>query len=224
MARRTSQMQKSKPMFETPLDENLAMLTPWLVASPVRTFQRLADAPGFALARALVSGASSPDSLAKFDPVSCSWKTSQRSLDGTGYKSFVTLPKWGMTRDGELYQRPTPEPRIFESVFGWWPTPTASDTANRMPPKDFVITRNGTLRRVNKKGGTSFSRLSEVVRWVSPTAHDGSQSTLPPAALKRRSLTGQLARMGLRQDGMKLNPDWVESLMGLPSGWTDVTD
>ena len=49
--------------------------------------------------------------LAKFDPLSCSLKTAQCSLLGEEYESLQTLPRWGMTRHGLLWELPTLEHR-----------------------------------------------------------------------------------------------------------------
>jgi len=68
-----------------------------------------------------------PDSLASYDPDSSSWKTSQLSLFG-GWTEFSWLSlRWGMTRDGQLYQPQRWVPRTEESDGSYLPTPLASD-------------------------------------------------------------------------------------------------
>jgi hypothetical protein len=54
------------------------------------------------------SGRRSRTPLAYFDPASCSWRTSQTTLFSDSMPSSPTLPRWGTTRRGELYELPTP--------------------------------------------------------------------------------------------------------------------
>jgi hypothetical protein len=62
--------------------------------------------------------------LAKYDHSTCSWKTAQCSLLEEESESLVTLPRWGMTVDGLLWEQPTLEPNTKETECGLWPTPT----------------------------------------------------------------------------------------------------
>ena len=57
--------------------------------------------------------------------------------------------------------------------------------------------------------------------WPTPTANDAKNNTLPPAARTRYSLPGMLLRQGERG---RINPAFVEGLMGFPPGWTELTD
>ena len=105
---------------------------------------------------------------------------------------------------------------------GYWPTPSASDTTSRQIDATNVIhTKNGTLRHRNRAGGQSFIRLSQVVKWHTPAAQDAKNASLPPSQVARDTLPGDLLRGG-EQAGAYLNPDWVETLMGLPPGWTSL--
>lgn len=93
--------------------------------SPVRTSQPPARAPE--------SKEGDPDSgvrwqelSVKFDRNSHSWKT-HRCLFGEVLPwSSVILPRWGMMRDGVLFQHPTRERPIDGIGSGLWPTPTSS--------------------------------------------------------------------------------------------------
>ena len=78
-------------------------------------------------ANAPAYGASTPELLASFDPVSSSWKTSQLCfLEGlTTYSG--TWPRSGMTRNGIAYLLDSLDSRKYGTVSGYWPTPTKSD-------------------------------------------------------------------------------------------------
>lgn len=69
----------------------------------------------------------------KFDRVSCSWKTHQCLLEEDLHWSLVTLPKWGMTRNGAVFQHSTQERPMTETEYGLsgrlWTTPSASDSS-----------------------------------------------------------------------------------------------
>lgn len=73
------------------------------------------------------SGLSMRESLANYDPASCSWRTSQLCLDGEWAEFSETWPRSGMTRNGELFRRPTLERPTSENASGLWPTMRAAD-------------------------------------------------------------------------------------------------
>lgn len=79
-----------------------------------------------------------------------------------------------------------------------WPTPTVCGNYNR--------------KELSK---TSGDGLATAVIYATPCARDWKDNGKSPAELNRNSET--LAT----QAGGKLNPTWVEWLMGWPLGWTD---
>jgi len=95
----------------------------------VRTSPGRAPARGF-MANVLDYGANLPELLARFDRVSQSWKTQQRCFV-EGLATFSgTWPASGTTQSGIAYQLAILALPIRENVFGWWPTPRASDRDN----------------------------------------------------------------------------------------------
>jgi len=101
------------------------VLTSFLEAFPVKILVRPAAAPELKEADP-ACGWRWPGSLARFCPVSSLWKTRQCSLLG-GLESFSeTWPRWGTMRDGEFWERTTPEHPTSGIGSGSWPTPTAS--------------------------------------------------------------------------------------------------
>jgi hypothetical protein len=65
--------------------------------------------------------------LAKYDPNTSLLKKAQCSLLEEEQESLATLPKWGMTVNGLLWERPMLEPITGETEFGLWATPTRCD-------------------------------------------------------------------------------------------------
>jgi len=239
------------------------------------------------------------------------WRTCQLSLLGDWEPFLGTWPKWGTMRNGESWERTTPEPLTGGSGSGLWPTPRAGKTTDeteeawkarqeegkvatpplslavkmwptpnapnggQMLPRDAVQkgeafyhkgrkcqttlqqavklwptpTQDAIFERKKKyaQGGTPLSMavqkeeaeiMAEVKNeaamyweaqtWPTPTAGDakglGNRNLERSKAHAGTSLTdavrgGQAPR---RQGvGGKLNPTWVEWLMGWPLGWTD---
>lgn len=57
----------------------------------------------------------------------------------------------------------------------------------------------------------------QVKSWATPATHDGTTGTKANSPFK--SLVGDVEKITPITHG-KLNPRWVETLMGLPVGWT----
>jgi hypothetical protein len=139
-------------------------------------------------------------SLARFDPATSSWKTAQRSLLGDSDESSVIWPRSGMTADGQCWELPTLAPRISETEFGLWPTPTVCGNYNR--------------KGASQNSGDGLA--TAVLKCATPTAMDWRSGKASQATLERNS------RPLSEQIGGSLNPMWVEWLMGWPLGWTDL--
>ena len=133
----------------------------------------------------------------KYDRTTHSWKTHRCLFDEDLPQSSVTLPKWGMMQCGVLSRLRTAAHPTSDNDSGvWLGTPTAEMTV-----------RSEKFRR---KRPTP----AECVRFATPCARDWKDNGKSPAELTRNSET--LAT----QAGGKLNPTWVEWLMGWPLGWT----
>jgi hypothetical protein len=90
--------------------------------SPVKTSQspeRVQVLKGAAAAYGRIT----PELLARFDPDTSSWRTSQLCLDGAFHEFSETWPRSGLMRNGTAYQLP-PLVRLTEGTeSGLWPTP-----------------------------------------------------------------------------------------------------
>jgi hypothetical protein len=65
------------------------------------------------------------DLLMKYDRPMSLWRTHRSLFQEVLSESSVTLPKWGMMLDGELWALPTPDWGTYERGCGWWATPLA---------------------------------------------------------------------------------------------------
>ena len=183
---------------------------------------------------AVVCGSTWHASFAKYDHDTSLWKTPQCSLLG-GLESFLeTWPQWGLMRDGECWEQRTLEQTIKGIESGLLPngedsfhTPNTKRLdggsnsrkalKNRMFPTPVTI--DAGSGRMNTSIGSKTQRptLALMARknlWPTPTAHNAKETNAPSEAIRN---TPTLAA----QAGGKLNPMWVEWLMGWPLGWTD---
>ena len=161
-------------------------------------------------------GLSSLGSFAKWDHDTLSWKTSQLSLLGGSVSFSETWPNAGMMQSGTVYQRHRSAPRTLETGSLSWPTPLAGDG-----------TKDGTrsLARVVQTGhpkGRLDGKLRNGRSWPTPTARDwrSGKSSDERFAQNSRPLSEHVEREVT--NGGRLNPTWVEWLMGFPLGWTDL--
>ena len=165
--------------------------------------------------------------LAKYDPNTSLWKTPQCSLLEEEQESLEILPKWGMTVNGLLWEQPTLEPITRGTESGSkqrhsLPTPTCNPhlpnlKSNTTGPKNLMQVANG-----------EWEHLMPPKQWPTPCSTDykGSGKTgdlrdrLDYAAERGATKSKQYADPP--KAGGKLNPMWVEWLMGWPLGWTDL--
>ena len=171
-------------------------------------------------------------SFTKYDPDSSLWKTHQCSLLGDLDEFLETWPAWGLMRDGECWEQRTLEQSIRGIGFGLLllPTPTAS----QMPCEGTVrIMRKAwesgefTLEEASAVAGRDVRKSQgKVQAWPTPVCQDSRHATtrhLDPKNNYWKSNLGEVV-MSLEQPntGGRLNPTWVEWLMGWPLGWTDL--
>lgn len=179
------------------------------------------------------SGPRSCESLARWDRASSSWRTSQATFGWDSTEFSETLPTSGSMRSGALYGRPTLERLTDESGSSCWPTATTQDNAQ-------VAGQYAT-------NGTTLAGAAK--QWPTPAACVPQDGEDPETWLKRRELLKQkkkngngaglpltiagvvftangrldLTPTGKRSpntSGLRLNPRFVEWLMGFPDGWT----
>jgi hypothetical protein len=179
------------------------LLTLYLAAFHAKTFPAQEKAQDLTESAA-DCGQSLPGLLARYDPATHSLRTAQCSLFGDLTECYVTLPRWGLMRDGALYLPPTVALPMREKDCGLWPTPTAQNA------------KHAEATEWEKKNRPKHLHvLAAVKKWPTPTAHNAKETNAPSESERN---TPTLAA----QAGGALNPMWVEWLMGWPIGWTDL--
>ena len=154
--------------------------------------------------------------LAKYDPDSCLWRTAQCSLLGDLNESLEILPRSGMTRNGLLWELPMLEQTIKGTESGlsqqMWLTPRVVEINET--PENFRRRMN-SKRKNDRKNGFGSLTMQVKAMLPTPTAHNAKECA-SPSEYNRNTHT--LATHA----GGKLNPTWVEWLMGWPLEWTDL--
>jgi hypothetical protein len=149
-------------------------------------------------------------SFAKYDQDSSLWRTHQCSFLGDLEPFSETWPQWGLMRDGECWEQRTLEQTIRGTESGLspqtWPTPrSCSAMAATITPESAW----------NEKRNPNLETIVGRVQYPTPTAHNAKECA-SPSEYNRNTPT--LATHA----GGKLNPMWVEWLMGWPLGHTDL--
>lgn len=191
-------------------DRGAVLLMSWLAASRVRTSapQEMATE---STASAPVSGAKWPESSVRYDPVTSSWKTAHCLWEEVLPWSSVTLPAWGMTRSGSVYQHPTAERPISATGAGLWPTPTVCGNYNRSGAS--AKSGDGLATAVTKR--TWPTATATAYKGWSPNHNRADTDDRLDYSVERESF-----QPGQQTPPMRLNPEWVEWLMDFPIGHT----
>lgn len=142
-------------------------LTPSAEAFRARTLA-LQDLEQELKASAAGCGPNFTDSFAKYDPASCSWKTSQRCLVEVWAEFSETWPRAGMTRNGSAFERRRSGLYKRGTACGLLPTLCASEP--RDSSKASILARmdkgGRVARRICNKSATL--RLSDQIVSLNP--------------------------------------------------------
>jgi len=218
-------------------DRGKALLMSYLAAFPARTSAQPEKAQA-SMENDQECGEKWHGSFVKFDPDTHLWKTHQCSLLGDLEPFLETWPQWGLMRNGECWEQRTLEQTIRGTGFGLSPNGVDSfHTPNTTGLDGGSNSRKALKKRAeiwptprscsamaatitpesawNEKRNPNLETIVGKRLWPTPTSHNSKETNAPSEALRN---TPTLAA----QVGGKLNPTWVEWLMGWPLGWTDL--
>ena len=109
-----------------------------------------------------------------------------------------------------------------------YPTPSASCQMDVVAPPE-TVKQNSKGWSVTRVGtGTKFgAKLNDVVNKIekmynTPTTNDAKNLTFPKSQKNRTSIVGNMIQQQKIKPGGKLNPTFVEFLMGYPMNWTKI--
>lgn len=218
------------------------LLTSWLEGFRAKT-SALQETARDLTENAVECGTTWPASLAKFDPDTSSWKTAQLSLLGGLEEFSETWPRWGLMRAGECWERQTLAPLTSGSASGLWQTPVADDAVNRQagkwnsrgePKLSAQVLRPtptvcGNYNRKDASATSGDGLATAVTQRTYPTATATAYKGWSPnhnrAGTDDRldyTVEREAFNPGQQTPPMRLNPEWVEWLMGWPIGHTEL--
>ena len=222
-------------------DRGEALLKSFLAASRAKTSAQRGGATA-STAIDPASGAKWHESSVRYDPASSEWKTAHCLWEEVLPWSSVILPTWGMTRSGSVYRHPTAERPIGATVLGLWPTVTCDSATERKGryaqggmPLTAAVSQWPTptvCGNYNRKGASASSGdglATAVTRRTWPTATATATASKGWSPNHNRAMTDdrldysverESFQIGQQTPPMRLNPEWVEWLMGWPIGHT----
>jgi hypothetical protein len=184
--------------------------------------------------------------FATYDPDTHYWKTLEDTCLWGSEPYSQTLPASGSMQSGRLFLQPRLVRHTKETGYSLWPTPTASDWKGRgpnskqqglsevvkmwpTPRASAAMSENldNVLARLKRRGRLGSKLEESVALWPTPRAAQGESRnhTVYERSLdKPQNLENRLAQVDPATIGGKLNPTWVEWLMGFPTEWTDLED
>lgn len=163
------------------------------------------------------------ESLAKYDQELSSWRTLPDCFGSTEPLSSVTLPAWGMIVSGGLYPLAPQVPPISGSGGGVWPTQRPSEGSMRLMRQrvlDGSISEAEGAGMLN--GKSPLEAHARLPRWPTPQSRDwkNADGKRFPDPERSSDLNDAVDFMEVSQG--RLNPSWVEFVMGWPVGWTSL--
>ena len=177
-------------------------------------------------------------SFTKYDLDSHSWKTHQCSLVEDLEPFLETWPQWGLMRDGECWEQRTLEQTIRGTESGLSPdNVSAFHTPNTTGLDGGSNSRKALKKRMekwptprscsamastitpesawNEKRNPNLETIVGRTMFLTPTCYNSKESAYPSEFNQKTPTLATYA-------GGKLNPMWVEWLLGWPLGWTDL--
>jgi len=152
----------------------------------------------------------------------------------------ATTQRKGRTKPANLREQVNPTAVAIYQEPTSWPTATVFDVTGGCYPTELV---NGQWRSKHSKDPNSpwygaklrdAVETAERMNWPTPSTRD-YKGGISPERTHQKLLEGKRAHMGALDNrvayqawtetgkkGGNLNPDWVEWLMGVPTGWTEL--
>ena len=164
------------------------------------------------------------DTSNQLDLFDASSRMSKDTLPLDCEKSLATWKALVTQQRGEYSARLKSARRIRESESSLWATPRASDANGGARPL------NDKGQRISKSNPTSIfgAQLSDQVKhWPTPSARDhkggyiGGRTRNGKVSFDTLDVAVQHVSNKDKKSG-HLNPEWVEWLMGVPTGWTEL--
>lgn len=145
-----------------------------------------------------------PASLAKYDPITRSWKTLQCLLWEDSTELLGTWPKWGFALHGECFPLPMLEHDTSANASGSWPTPT------KWNKRGVVV---DTYNRV-KAGITSRksgAQIGSALNWFPPAVENWTVAGMLNPELMERLMLWPIGWTALHVPATDRFRQWLRS-------------
>ena len=176
-----------------------------------------------ALRMTVTSGRKCLESSKSFPPLGCLEKMLLGSSIWGSNRRFLIWKEQAM-KSGLSYYLLSPSARGMRgngySLPDTWPTPVAS--IGKMDVSTALIGRmkkTGTLKKLNSTGTLWNPNLQMKVFCTPEVMEQTGVRFREPETEQQRELFTEVVDLTMKQH--KINPEWVEWLMGFPIGWTD---
>lgn len=176
-----------------------------------------------ALQMTVTSGRKCLESSKSLPPLGCLEKMLLGSLTWASKRRFLIWKKQDM-KSGSSYYLLSPSVRGMRgngySLPDTYPTPLAS--IGKMNVSTALIGRmkkTGTLKKLNSTGALWNPNLQMRVFCTPEVMEQTGTVFHEPETEEQRGLFTEVVDISMKQH--KINPEWVEWLMGFPIGWTD---
>ena len=178
-----------------------------------------------ALRMTVTSGRKCLESSKSSPPLGCLEKMLLGSSIWASNRRFLIWKEQAM-KSGPSYYLLSPSARGMRgngySLPDTWPTPVAA--IGKMDVSTALIGRmkkTGTLKKLNSTGTLWNPNLQMRVFCTPEVMEQTGAKFREPETEKQRELFTEAVDLTMKQH--KINPDWVEWLMGFPIGWTDTS-
>ena len=161
--------------------------------------------------------------FAKYNRAMCLWRTAQCSFLEDLEQFSATWPRQGMTVDGYAYLLPKSAQNISATESGLWATPTTMD---KLPPKSQVaLQKEATVARPGRSRPANLrDQVCNMQNWPTPTRRDykGTSKKRVKGHPRHAGNLDSVVELETGEIAGRLNPTWLEWLMGWPLGWTEL--
>lgn len=190
-------------------------LTSWLEDSHARGLVWRVAGPDWTTRKADF-GANKPESLARFDPISCLLRTHQHSLFEAGCELLATLPRWGMIAGGELYRLPTPSGLL--ELRAWITSESASGFTGNLPtPTTEGFGRSeGQIVQMRKLVASGRITKAEAEAMIGGTLSPNRMATRVPTPIASQKGPSLWETQQTKTTGMNLQT-WVAKRIPTPT-------
>lgn len=178
-------------------------------------------------------------------PAELVWLKPQQTITGEWESYSETWPPSGTMRSGRASRLPPLVRRTSAGGSSLWATPQAADSWVPAHTTENTLKRGNPDAKSRSRPGTLTKQVVEPKYWPTPTAGEGTGAgdaskggldlrtaveTFPPPTVEDAKNNNDPSRSSRNTPplnaviGGRLNPEFVEWLLGLPEGWTDLGD